>query len=147
MTESEIYVRALRTPRTEGRPCRPRPSWFRFREDGWSASCVAAKHQKKNCYKDPKLILPAHHSFASLHSLLLRIRVSGSWWSSSTWAFTVCLYVCSSWIFLGPWGAGSWDQDGCLSFFMFLDPLAEASAWDLGVIRFSCFWLLLPSWG
>jgi len=43
MTESEIHVRALRKPRTEGRPCRPKPLWFRFREDGSRSTTVSAR--------------------------------------------------------------------------------------------------------
>ena len=35
---------------------------------------------------------------------------------SSTWAFNVCLSVCSSSPFLGPWGASAWD----LGVFVFL---------------------------
>jgi hypothetical protein len=43
MTESEIHVRAPSTTRTEGRPCRPRPLWFRFREDGSRSTAVSAR--------------------------------------------------------------------------------------------------------
>jgi len=41
MTESEIHVRAPRTPRPEGRPCQPRPFWFRFREDCSRSTAVS----------------------------------------------------------------------------------------------------------
>ena len=49
MTESEIHVRAQSTPNTEGRPCRPRPLWFRFREDGSRSTAVSARG--KGIYK------------------------------------------------------------------------------------------------
>jgi len=48
MTESEIHVRAPRTPRTEGRPCRP--LWFRFREDGSRSNAVSARGKRVDQY-------------------------------------------------------------------------------------------------
>jgi len=47
MTESEIHVRAPRTPRTEGRPCRLRLLWFRFREDGHGSRSTAVSARGK----------------------------------------------------------------------------------------------------
>ena len=44
--------------------------------------------------------------------------------SSSTWAFTVCLCVCSSSPFLGPGGVSAWDL-GVFRIFQIFAPLAE----------------------
>ena len=51
MTESEIHVRAPRTPRTEGRPCRLRPLWFKYREDGSRSTAVSARGKEVDQYE------------------------------------------------------------------------------------------------
>ena len=96
-----------------------------------TVSLFCNKTSPKQHQSNPNLVVlsPSHHYFSSLSTpcfityvSLDRIR------SSSTWAFTVRLCVCSSSPFPGPWGASAWDL-GVFRIFEMFAPLTEVDNW------------------